>query len=40
MLSMELPGKQKRGRPKRRFVDALREDMALVDVKDAEDSIK
>ena len=29
---MELPGKRKRGRPKRRFMDALREDMTLVEV--------
>ena len=29
---MELPGKTKRGRPKRRFIDAVREDMAVVEV--------
>ena len=29
MLRMELPGKRNRGRPKRRFVDAVREDMAV-----------
>ena len=30
MLRVELPGKKKRERPKRRFVDAVREDMAVV----------
>ena len=39
MLRMELPGKRKRGRPKRRFVDVVKEDMAEVEVKeeDADD---
>ena len=39
MLTMELPGKRKRGRPKRRFMDAVREDMTSVDVteEDAEE---
>ena len=32
MLRMELPGKTKRGRPKRRFMDAVREDTAVVEV--------
>ena len=32
MLMMELPGKMKWERPKMRFVDALREDMAVVEV--------
>ena len=32
MLRMELPGKRKRGSPKRRFMDAVREDMAVVEV--------
>ena len=32
MLRMKLPGKTKRGRPKRRFMDAVREDMAVVEV--------
>ena len=27
MLRMELPGKSKRGRPKRRFLDVVKEDM-------------
>ena len=31
-LRMELPGKRKRGRPKRRFMDAVREDMAVAEV--------
>ena len=29
---MELPGKRKRGRPKRRFMDVVKDDMAEVDV--------
>ena len=39
MLRMELPGKRKRGRPKRRFMDVVKEDMAVVEVteEDAED---
>ena len=39
MLMMELPGKRKRGRPKRRFMDVAKEDMAEVEVteEDAED---
>ena len=32
MLRMELPGKRKRGRTTRRFMVAVREDMAEVDV--------
>ena len=32
MLRMELPGKKKRGRPKRRFMDVVKEDMAEVEV--------
>ena len=27
MIEMELPGKRKRGRPKRRFLDVMKEDM-------------
>ena len=38
---MELPGKRKRGRPERWFMDEVREDMAVtvaeVRVEDAED---
>ena len=39
MLRIELPGKRKRGRPKRRFMDVVKEDMAEVEVKeeDADD---
>ena len=42
MPRMELPGKRKRGRPKRRFMDAVREDMAEVEVteEDADDRTK
>ena len=38
MPRMELPGKMKQGRPKTRFMGAVREDTAVVDVteKDAE----
>ena len=32
MLRMELPGKGRRGRPKRRFMDVVKEDMAEVEV--------
>ena len=32
MLRMELPGKRKRGRPKRRFMDVVKQDMAEVEV--------
>ena len=32
MLRMELPGKRKRGSPKRRFMDVVIEDMAEVEV--------
>ena len=31
MLKMELPGKRKRGRPKRRLMDVVKEDMAEVE---------
>ena len=39
MLRMELPGKRKWGRPKRRFMDVVKEDMAEVQVteEDTED---
>lgn len=33
MLRMELPGKRKRGRPSRRFIDVFRESIKAVDVK-------
>ena len=31
MLRMELPGRRKRGRPDRRFMDVVKEDMAEVE---------
>ncbi|KAK3523326.1 hypothetical protein QTP86_029494 [Hemibagrus guttatus] len=39
MLDMELPGRRQRGRPKRRYMDGINEDIKLVDasVEDAED---
>ena len=39
---MELPGKRKQKRQKRRFIDAVKEDMAVVQVteEDAEDRTK
>ena len=39
MLRMELPGKRKRRRPKRRFMDVVKEDMAEVEMteEDTED---
>lgn len=33
MLEMELPGRRQRGRPKRRFMDTVREDMQIVGVR-------
>ena len=36
MLGMDFPGKRKRGRPKRRFMDVVKEDMAEVEVTDEE----
>ena len=42
MLNMEMQGKRKRGRHKRKFMDAVREDKAVVEVteEDAEDRHK
>uniref|UniRef100_A0A0E9T304 Uncharacterized protein n=1 Tax=Anguilla anguilla TaxID=7936 RepID=A0A0E9T304_ANGAN len=34
MLEMELPGRRKRGRPKRRFMDMVREDLQVVGAED------
>ena len=31
---MELPGKRGRGRPKRRFMDAIREDLEVVKIRE------
>ena len=36
MMEMELPGKRKRGRPKRRFVHVVKEDMGKVGAKAAD----
>ena len=33
MMEMELPGKRKRGRPKRKFLDVVKEDMRKVGAK-------
>ena len=42
MLRLELPGRRSRGRPKRRFMDVVREDMKLAGVReeDAEDRVR
>ena len=39
---LELPGRRRRGRPKRRFMDAVKEDMQVVGVRveDTEDRVK
>ena len=34
MIEIELPGKRRRGRPKRRFLDVVKEDMKEVGVKE------
>ena len=34
MLCLELPGKRRRGRPKMRFMDVVREGMQVVEVSD------
>ena len=34
MLSLELPGRRPRGRPKRRFMDVVKEDMKVVGVRE------
>ena len=41
MMEMELPGRRKRGRPKRRFSDVVKEDMGEVGAKemDVEDGM-
>ena len=36
MMEMELPGKRRRGRPKRRFLDVVKEDMEKVGVKETD----
>ena len=42
MLRMELPGRRPRGRPKRRFMDVVKEDMRVVGVREdeAEDRVR
>ena len=42
MRRLELPGRRSRGRPKRRFMDAVKEDMKIVGVRgeDAEDRVR
>ena len=35
-IQMELPGKRRRGRPKRRFVGVVKEDMGEVDAKETD----
>ena len=42
MLEMELPGRRRRGRPKRRYMDAVKEDMQVVGVRleDTENRVK
>ena len=34
MMEMELPGKRRRGRPKRRFLDVVKEDMEEIGAKE------
>ncbi|KAI5617791.1 mucin-19-like [Silurus asotus] len=36
MLRIELPGRRKRGRPRRRFMDVVREDMQVFELKEAD----
>ena len=36
VMKMELPGKRRRGRPKRRFLDVVKEDMGEVGAKEAD----
>ena len=36
MMEMELPGKRRRGRPKRRFLDVMKEDMGEVGAKETD----
>ena len=36
MMEMELPGKRRRGRPKRRFVDVVNKDMGEVGAKETD----
>ena len=36
IIEMELPGKRRRGRPKKRFLNILKEDMREVDAKETD----
>ena len=36
MMELELPGKRKRGRPKKRFLDVVKEDMGKVGAKETD----
>ena len=36
MIKIELPGKRKRGRPKRRFLDLVKKDIGEVGVKETD----
>ena len=36
MMEMELPGKRRRGRPRRRFLDVVKEDMGKVGAKETD----
>ena len=36
MMKMEIPGKRRRGRPKRRFLDVVKEDMGEVGAKETD----
>ena len=36
IMEMELPGKRERGRPKRRFLDVVKEDMGKVGVRETD----
>ena len=40
MPRMELPGKRKRGTPKRRFMGAVKEDMAVVEVTEEDTEVR
>ena len=40
MLMMELPGKRKRGRSKRRFMDVVKEDTAEVEVTEEDTEVR
>ena len=37
MVKMAIPGKRKRGRPKRRWMDSVREDMEIVGAREGDE---